>query len=177
MRNLLSPAVMSRPPRFRRKRHATRRTKRGWQGVTVWLVLIALIAGWIALKDRLSPPEALKDVQLTFRLCGTRGSGPCVIDGDTVAIGQRRVRLTGYDAPEMDGACKLEIARANQAKLALHAWLAKGRFSWTGGKDPPRDRYGRELREARRGDELLAEHMIEAGLAEVDGWGEKREWC
>nr|WP_247713386.1 thermonuclease family protein [Qipengyuania polymorpha] len=106
------------------------------------------------------------------------GSGPCVIDGDTLAIGQRRVRLTGYDAPEMDGACKYERAKAREAKDELHRWLARGRFTWTGGDNPPRDRWGRELREARRGDDLLAEHMVSAGLAEEMGWGaERREWC
>ena len=115
---------------------------------------------------------------MSFRLCGTKGSGPCVIDGDTLAIGQRRVRLTGYDAPEMDGACEAERVKALEAKAGLHAWLAKGRFSWTGGENPPRDRWGRELREARRRDELLADYMIGSGLAEGSGWGAERvEWC
>ncbi|MBT8427222.1 MAG: hypothetical protein KJO02_04250 [Erythrobacter sp.] len=133
---------------------------------------------WLFLGDRISPPEPVTTVGSTFRLCGTPGPGPCVIDGDTLAIGNRRVRLTGYDAPEMDGACKLEIAKANRAKLELHAWLARGRFEWTGGTEPPYDRYGRELREARRGDDLLADHMIGAGLAEGTGWGASAvNWC
>ncbi|MBY6218903.1 thermonuclease family protein [Qipengyuania aquimaris] len=140
--------------------------------------VLLLAAAWALFGERLMPPPPLDEVNMTFRLCGERGRGPCVIDGDTVAIGQRRVRLTGYDAPELDGACRMEVARANEARAALHTWLAKGRFSWTGGNEPPYDRYGRELREARRGDEQLAVHMIEAGLAEGSGWGSRRvDWC
>ena len=142
-------------------------------------LIVAACAVWAVSADRLAPPPPLEsEVRLSFRPCGTKGSGPCVIDGDTVAIGQRRVRLTGYDAPEMDGACEAERAKAQQAKAQLHHWLARGPFTWTGGEDPPRDRYGRELREARRGSELLADTMIGAGLAEGSGWGAKRvDWC
>ena len=142
-------------------------------------LIVAACAVWVGFADRLAPPEPVEsEVRLSFRPCGTKGSGPCVIDGDTVAIGQRRVRLTGYDAPEMDGACEAERATALKAKAQLHRWLARGPFTWTGGEDPPRDRYGRELREARRGDDLLAEHMVTAGLAEEMGWGAKTiDWC
>ncbi|MGE5952954.1 MAG: thermonuclease family protein [Qipengyuania vulgaris] len=141
-------------------------------------LVFALAIGWFLFKDRLVSPPPQSEVAITFRPCGTPGSGPCVIDGDTLAIGQRRVRLTGYDAPEMNGDCKLERAKANQAKAQLHRWLSRGPFTWTGGEDPPRDRYGRELREARRGDDLLSEHMVSAGLAGEMGWGAERvEWC
>ena len=150
------------------------------RGALVTALVFALAIGWFLFKERLFPPilPPQSEVAITFRPCGTPGSGPCVIDGDTLAIGQRRVRLTGYDAPEMDGACKYERAKANQAREELLRWLARGRFTWTGGEDPLRDRYGRELREARRGDDLLAEHMVSAGLAEEMGWGAVRvEWC
>lgn len=145
----------------------------GW-----WVLLLALLAASLLFRDRINPPAPLSTVGTTFGLCGERGGAACVIDGDTVAIGKRRVRLTGYDAPELDGACEAERAKAHAARAQLHAWLAKGRFEWTGGSEPPYDRYGRELREARRGDELLADHMIEAGLAEGSGWGAQAvDWC
>ena len=169
---------MRHTPRFARQPSRNRKRRLSWRSARVWLLLIALIAAWLLLGDRLNPPEPVATVGMTFRLCGTSGPGPCVIDGDTLAIGNRRVRLTGYDAPEMDGACKLEVAKANRAKLELHRWLARGRFEWTGGTEPPYDRYGRELREARRGDDLLADHMIAAGLAEGSGWGASAvDWC
>ena len=143
------------------------------------MVVLALVLGaWLLLRDVLQPPPPVSAVDMRFGICGERRGAACVIDGDTLAIGQRRVRLTGYDAPELEGACEAERAKARSARAELHAWLAKGRISWTGGTEPPRDQYGRELREARRGDALLADHMIDAGLAEGSGWGAERvEWC
>ena len=62
--------------------------------------------------------------------------------------------------------------------MGRQAWLSQGPFEWTGGTDPPRDKYGRELRAARRGTEDLAEVMISAKLAEGSGWGATRiDWC
>ena len=143
-----------------------------------WIAIAAVLIGASYLyRDMLSPPEPVSEVTLSFGLCGDSWTA-CVIDGDTVAIGQRRVRLTGFDAPEMDGACEAERAKARDARTALHQWLARGRFTWTGGTEPPRDQYGRELREASRSGEALADHMIGAGLAEGSGWGAERvEWC
>ena len=111
----------------------------------------------------------------TFTLCGEKRAARCVIDGDTVMLGQRRVRLTGYDAPELDGACEAERLLARRAQAALRDWLGRGPFQLHGGENPPLDAYGRELRAARRNDaagqEWLAETMLEAGLARNTGWG------
>ena len=86
------------------------------RGALVMALVFALAIGWFLWGDRLVPPPPQSEVAITFRPCGTPGSGPCVIDGDTVAIGQRRVRLTGYDAPEMDGECPAESTEAREAK-------------------------------------------------------------
>ena len=163
---------MVRPAHFRKTRR--RSTIRAfWWSLPVAL----LVAGWVLLGERLASPEPVKEVDLAFGLCGEKW-GACVVDGDTVRIGQRRIRLTGFDAPEMEGACDAESAKARLARDELRRWLAIGPFQWTGGSAPPRDQYGRELREARRGDELLAEHMVSAGLAEGSGWGARPQaWC
>lgn len=123
----------------------------------------------------------------SFALCGegARAQG-CVIDGDTVFLGfgpdQRRIRLTGFDAPELDGACEAESRLARAARQRLYDWLGEGPFEWDGADEPPRDQYGRELRAARRqtnGDyETLAEVMIKGGLASESGWGTSPvDWC
>ncbi|MXO49037.1 hypothetical protein GRI69_12285 [Erythrobacter vulgaris] len=166
---------MSKRTRISPARFRPRRRRGGWR----WMVVLALVLGaWWVLRDVLQPPAPVSAVDMRFGICGERGGEACVIDGDTLAIGQRRVRLTGYDAPEMDGACEAERAKAMEARDALSGWLARGRFSWTGGAEPPRDQYGRELREARRGDDVLADHMIGAGLAEGSVWGGSRvDWC
>lgn len=132
--------------------------------------------GWVRVTDR-------------FALCGERWDGAkgCVVDGDTLVIGsgsaRRRIRLTGFDAPEMDGACAVEREQAEKSRRALHQWLAQGPFEWNGEADPPRDQYGRELRRVRRAlgqgrREYLAEVMIERGLAGESGWGTVPvDWC
>lgn len=118
-------------------------------------------------------------VRLNFPLCSAPGfTANCVVDGDTLRIGERRIRLTGFDAPEIDGECQNESDLAIAATNTLHRWLVLGPFEWDGGAAPPRDQYGRELRSARRRDEYLADVMIEAGLAESDGWSlGGNHWC
>lgn len=132
--------------------------------------------GWVRVTDRLA-------------LCGSAWSGAagCVVDGDTVIIGsgsaRRRIRLTGFDAPELDGNCPAETAQAEVARQVLHEWLARGPFEWNGADAPPRDQYGRELRSVRRiaadgSREYLAETMVERGLAAESGWGSSPvDWC
>jgi endonuclease YncB( thermonuclease family) len=115
-------------------------------------------------------------VERQFALCGNgSGAAACVIDGDTLAIGARRIRLTGYDAPELDGACEAERRLAQVARGELAAWLNLGAFEMEGGADPPRDIYGREWRAARRGGEELADTMVERDLARRSSLD--RGWC
>ncbi|RIV83922.1 thermonuclease family protein [Aurantiacibacter zhengii] len=114
-------------------------------------------------------------VERQFSVCGQGSSPACVVDGDTLRIGDRRIRLTGFDAPEMDGACDAERRLARVARDELAAWLNLGRFEMDGGTNPPRDDYGRELRAIRRGGEALADTMAERGLARRSG--SARDWC
>lgn len=148
-----------------------------------WLLLGVLVAGGVALTRW---PGTGGDWQVQqrgrFVLCGEQKADRCVIDGDTVMLGQRRIRLTGYDAPELDGACEAERMLAQRARIALHNWFNRGPFALDGGDNPPRDAYGRELRAARRddamGQEWLADAMVEAGLARRSGWGAgEAGWC
>lgn len=135
------------------------------------LVLVARELGW----GRQGFGEA-QEVSLSFPLCSAPGySANCVVDGDTIRIGERRIRLTGFDAPELDGKCPAESEAARKAQAELVRWLAIGPFQLDGGDDPARDQYGRELRAARRlassGDtRLLSDHMIAARLAQGDYW-------
>lgn len=175
-------------PRFKRPQRPSR--LRGWW--LVWrvpvLALVMMSLWWFVLRP-IAQEQDWTSVDEGFALCsggGERQAG-CVVDGDTVVMGfgseQRRIRLTGYDAPELDGTCEAERQSADAARLALHRWLGEGPFEWSGGEDPPRDRYGRELREVRRvgadgGAEYLADTLIAADLAAESGWGAtERDWC
>ena len=167
---------------------------RGWRG-SLLLLLIAGGLWWVFLRSD-TPEPVWTPPPLTFGLCGEKGAAKngaknggraCVVDGDTLHIRRgktaQRIRITGYDAPELDGACEAERAAALKAKRALHAWLALGNHEWDGGSEPPFDQYGRELRSIRRktstGEfEQLADYMLDNGLASPNGWGTfPKDWC
>lgn len=178
----------SRAPRFNRGRSSSRLLT--WW--VLWrvpaLLLIVMAAWWFGVRPVMEEQGWVR-VDQEFALCGERGSSAdgCVVDGDTLTIGfgndRRRIRLTGFDAPELEGACPAESEAAVSARSALHDWLSQGRFEWNGAQDPPYDQYGRELRSVRRTTsdgqrEYLAETMIERGLAAESGWGaEPKDWC
>ena len=171
-----------RAPRFDARWNRRRNAGRTWRRWRFPVMLVLIVAAWV-MAERWWPaqPESWGPAPTTFALCGT-GSGPCVYDGDTVMIGfgpsRRRIRLKGYDAPEMDGPCEAERNKARIARDALLQWLNRGPFEWDGGAEPPRDQYGRELRSARRGDETLSAHMLDQGLASGSGWGTSPvDWC
>ena len=171
-------------PRFDARRQGKRRRTARWKALR-WYLLLALILalGWATSRWLVPEPDP-QALPASFTICGERSSAACVIDGDTVAIGgygrdARRIRFTGFDAPELDGPCRAERAAAIRARTALADWLNAAPALVDGGEDPPRDRYGRELRAAYRADgTTLADHMLGRGLASDGGWGAtSRDWC
>lgn len=175
-------------PKLRSDRSRRQRWINWWVLWRIPVLLSVLMAGWwFAYRPFAESRAGWTAVSRSFDICGTRGRGfACVSDGDTLTLGYgpsaRRIRLTGFDAPEIEGACAAETARAHEAERALQGWLNSGGFEWDGGADPPYDRYGRELRRVRRvlpggGQEMLADFMIDAGLAEGPGPWEGRSWC
>lgn len=171
-----------RPPQFDRKWQRQRRWSARWRALRPWLVVAAIIGATVWLTGL---PTSLRNATLTeakFTLCAVHPAGACVIDGDTIAFGERRVRLAGFDAPELDGACEAERLKAREARGALLAWLNQGPFYADGGEEPPRDKYGRELRALWRmtagKESRLAEDLIAAGLARDTRRGAApAEWC
>lgn len=159
-----------------------RRRIRHWWERWRWVPLFALIVAAVwAMREAGWAESEWHEVEARFPICGSAGrTATCVIDGDTLAIGSRRVRLTGYDAPELDGACEVERVRAREARAELSRWLSAGPFELEhAAGEAPVDQYDRELREARRGEHGLAEHMIALGLGRDDGWSGRsaRNWC
>ena len=183
-----------RPAQFDRKRKRRAALRKLGSIATVFAIIAAGL--WFQYGSEITPRDAALVTQ-EFGLCGQGANAACVADGDTVILGggetRRRVRLTGYDAPELDGACEAERTKAREARTALHQWLGQGQFAWDGGEPagdaraasdgPPYDQYGRELRSAWRDDpegkrEFLADHMLALGLASESGWGaDEIDWC
>ncbi|MBV7265270.1 thermonuclease family protein [Erythrobacter ani] len=152
-------------------------------------LLVIVSAAWWFLYRPYVHEQGWVKVADEFALCGEPWSGAagCVVDGDTIVIGngrdRRRVRLTGFDAPELNGACAAETERAQDARRALHDWLSRGPFEWNGDIDPPRDQYGRELREVRRvlpdgSREYVGRVLVDRNLASDNGWEAiPTDWC
>ncbi|MEP3051814.1 MAG: hypothetical protein ABJP48_03635 [Erythrobacter sp.] len=174
----------------RRPSRSSRRPSRIARWLVLWrtpvLLLVVMAAWWFVIRP-LSDGQDWQRLDHDFTICGQGRSQSCVIDGDTLAIGfganSRRIRLTGFDAPEIDGACPAEERAALAARAAVREWLLQKDIEWDGGDDPPRDQYGRELREMRRSldegkTEYLADFMIDRDLASANGWGAfPRDWC
>lgn len=101
-----------------------------------------------------------------------------VIDGDTLAVDEQRIRLIGFDAPEMRTAkCPGEQMLAGAAKLRMQMMVASPeRVSLV--LSGRRDRWGRELGTLKVGGEDVAAVMIREGLAHpYAGRGKRQGWC
>ena len=113
----------------------------------------------------------------TFTRCGQGASPACVVDGDTLRLGDRRVRLIGIDAPELsDARCAGERALGERAADRLLILVNSGNFDLVGHRFYRTDNYGRDLRLARRGDVSLGQTLVDEGLAHRY-FGAKRGWC
>lgn len=177
-------------PRFRTGRRPRRGGMMSWWNLWRVPTLVTIVAAiwWFGVRP-VADEQGWVPVNTEFSLCGQgkRTTG-CVVDGDTLRISERgqrprRIRLVGFDTPELEGACEAESQLARQARERLLAWIDQGPFEWNGANEPPYDQYGRELRQLRRirpdgSREYLADVMVDAGLADTSGWGElQTDWC
>ena len=108
-------------------------------------------------------------------LCSDVIRNNCVVDGDTIRTGDRRIRLVDLDAPERgDGAkCARERRLGELAAGALSGLLTGGRVSYT---IEGKDRYERGLWRLSVNGEPVADRMIAAGHAVRYGDG-RPDWC
>ncbi len=113
-----------------------------------------------------------------FSICATGGGANCVIDGDTIRWNGEKVRLVGFNTPEIsEPQCAAEATKGKKAKLRLQQLLNSGSVSFSATAERDRDRYGRLLREVRVDGRDVAEVLISEGLAEPYSGGQKRDWC
>ena len=162
-----------RPPSFKPKRRDIR-----------YLLLFApllLVAGALLDPSLIEPVGPLADqpevVAASFTHCGP-GRGPtCVVDGDTFKLGDRKIRITGIDAPELAAPkCPAEAALARRSAERLRQLLSQGSFEMIAHRLQRQDRHGRDLMVVRRGEVSIGRQMIDEGLAHRY-IGSKRSWC
>ena len=91
---------------------------------------------------RLVRPETA-GTRARFSLCFVGGGYNCVVDGDTIWLQGRKIRIADIDAPEThDPRCASERALGDRATLRLQQLLNGGTIALRP-VDRNRDRYGR----------------------------------
>lgn len=147
-----------------------------------FVLLGVLILLWVTTDPGLVEPMGLlatapEQVDEHFTRCGPgRGHG-CVVDGDTIKLGQRKIRIIGIDAPETHPPrCAEEAAKGEAATARLQALLGEGPFEMIGSRTESFDIYGRDLRTLKRGDVSIGAQLRDEGLVRRYT-GFKMGWC
>ena len=162
----------SRPPSFKPSRRDFRR-------VLLIVPLLALAGAMLdpSLIAPFGPLAATELVTATFTRCGPGRGVACVIDGDTFKLGDRKIRITGIDAPELaEPRCPEEAALARRSADRLLTLLNQGPFDMVAHKLQRQDRHGRDLMVVKRNGVSIGGQLIDEGLAHRY-IGTKRSWC
>ncbi|MEQ1497384.1 MAG: hypothetical protein ABL914_01885 [Novosphingobium sp.] len=165
------------------------RLRRFWNALRWWLGAALLVgAMWYFLGQQRIGPDAIpagpsEVIKGPFTRCGKGRSMGCVIDGDTIMIGQRMIRVIGIDAPEVRSPrCADEAQKGEAASMYLLALLNQGPVTLAGPTPAVRDEYGRELRHLLRARadgtvQSLADDMVASGLSRPYLHGSRGPWC
>lgn len=98
------------------------------------------------------------------------------IDGDTLRVGNERIRIVGVDTPEtFSPQCEDEAKAGYQAAGRLQHLMnaRKVRIERTGKKD----KYGRTLAKVYVGVDDVAAVMVREGLGRPYSGGKRQPWC
>lgn len=146
-----------------------------------------LLTAWPAMDPALvEPPGFLasepEQVNAHFTRCGPGRGHACVIDGDTIKLGDRKIRIIGIDTPEVDAQCPAEAVMAEAATAELQRLLNQGPFEMVGRVGNQQDKYGRDLRALRRtrpdgSVQSIADDMRNSGVARRYLGGFRSGWC
>lgn len=136
----------------------------------------AALAGWnISPAERqfMTPKSVAVSRIVAMPICGSGKRMNCVVDGDTIWVNREKIRLEGFNTPELNGVCARERRLAVQARDELRQALNGHRFSI---ERNGQDRYGRTLATVRVDGINVGEDLIRKGLAHE--WrGFKESWC
>lgn len=136
---------------------------------------MALVAGAMAasIGQVASQATVTTHTHQAIPICGSGKRVTCVVDGDTIWIDREKIRLEGFNAPEVNGSCRRERELAKQATRELQRILSSAPFTVTRNG---RDRYKRTLATIRNSKGDITGLMIAKGLAHE--WrGRKESWC
>lgn len=151
-----------------------------------WKLVIAVSAGAAALGTAYgvgafnpSTPVAAGEspgVRASFSICHTGGGTNCVVDGDTIWLQGKKIRIADIDTPEThDPGCPSEKELGDRAALRLQALLGAGTITLKS-IDRDEDRYGRKLRRVLVDGKNVGDTLVQEGLARPYAGG-RRSWC
>lgn len=143
-------------------------------GFTCALVGAGII-GWKLGPDGHQEPTHLVAVgrAMSMPICGRAKRVNCIVDGDTIWVNREKIRIKGFNAPEMNGSCDRERKMAVQARDELRRALDGKAFTI---ERSGKDRYGRTLATVRVNGADVGHRLIARGLAHQ--WrGFREEWC
>lgn len=158
-----------------------------WQRIRPWLLplLFLVLLGWNYLTaqpdETLAPDATSQRIDPPVTVCGQGRATTCVVDGDTIKIGERTIRILGIDAPELHPPrCLAEAQKGLQARDRLVALANQGPFYLTGASQ--RDEYGRELFNLVRlrpdkTVQSLGNDLVIEGLVRNYSGGSRLPWC
>lgn len=99
------------------------------------------------------------------------------IDGDTLSWRGERVRLVGFDTPEIfSPQCASEAVKGQAAKRMLAGMISDAR-SASLAIGPERDRYGRTLAVLFLDGADVGPRLVASGLARRYESGRRQSWC
>jgi endonuclease YncB( thermonuclease family) len=137
-----------------------------WRGVRSWAVMLLLFAVMVA-----------AIVYLEIRPGETFSGKARAVDGDSLELGDRRVRLYGIDAPELRQTCEKAdgTTQCGQRAYAELKFIISGKHVECEGFGF--DRYDRTLARCRAGETDLGSAMVRAGwaISYGDYRGEERQ--
>ena len=99
----------------------------------------------------------------TFSL--TNADQLTVTDGDTIRIGNERIRFSGIDAPEIKQTCIYQEIEFNCGEFSKNLLIEKISNQQVSCIRESKDQYGRTLAECFVGKESLSSHLVREGYA------------
>lgn len=97
-----------------------------------------------------------------------------IIDGDTIRIGSEKIRLMGFDTPELDARCAREKKLALKAQERLRSLIDNGELTI---RRHGEDRWGRTLAYVRTDGQDVGSILISENLARPYEGGKRKGWC
>ena len=88
-----------------------------------------------------------------------------VTDGDTIRIGEERIRFSGIDAPEIKQTCIYQEIEFNCGEFSKNLLIEKIYNQEVSCSRESKDQYGRTLAECFVGKESLSSYLVREGYA------------